>query len=183
MSVAFTRLAVALDGISGSASPELQAQSMTALRCTLRLLNTLLQSGSASSRPEPLQLLMGAVKSRLDALIALTSSPDQESLSHAAELLMIALKCTPVKVGPELSEIFMDCLVRCAQLAAVGFFLPTSCWNTTDFKRCLSSSDSSQIPISRDRNNPPRYLLPPPLSAKKDGPQPLSSHRPFPLQR
>ncbi|KAL8280716.1 hypothetical protein RQP46_007039 [Phenoliferia psychrophenolica] len=118
VSVAFSRLAEAVDGLAESASPERRTTSLTTLRCTGRLLNTLLQSSKACSRPEPLNLLLTAIKSCLDGLLDSDNTPEKESVLHATHLLGVALRCTPANPPAETCELFKDCLIPCAKLAA-----------------------------------------------------------------
>ncbi|KAK4705575.1 protein SPA2, partial [Phenoliferia sp. Uapishka_3] len=118
VSVAFARLAEAVDGLADSASPERRASSLTTLRCTGRLLNTLLQSSQAASRPESLNVLLTAIKSCLDGLLDSENPPQREALLHSTHLIGIALRCTPGSPPLETCELFKDCLVPCAKLAA-----------------------------------------------------------------
>ncbi|KAI5475649.1 Mediator complex, subunit Med12 [Pseudohyphozyma bogoriensis] len=135
VSVAFSRLAEAVDGLAETASPELRASSLTTLRCTGRLLNTLLQSSSAASRPGPLIQLLVAVRTCLEALLELDAPPQREVVLHLALLIGIALRCAPAysppvlqglplasaptTAPPEWCERFQECLVPSARLAAV----------------------------------------------------------------
>lgn len=120
VSVAFTRLAEAVDGLAKTASPERRVASLTSLRCTGRVLNTLLQSGTAASRSEPLNQLLVAIKSCLEGLVEAEMEPSREAVLHATHLVGIALRCTPTPAGAETADLFKDCLIPCAKLAAVS---------------------------------------------------------------
>lgn len=120
VSVAFTRLSEAVEGLAPSASPERRTHSLTTLRCTGRVLNTLLQSGTASSRGASLNQLLHAIKSCLEGLVEAEAEPAREAVLHSTHLLAIALSCTPKSTGSETAELFKSCLIPCAKLAAVG---------------------------------------------------------------
>lgn len=46
--------------------------------------------------------------------------PQREALLHSSHLLVIALNCVTSPSTPETWELFKDCLIPCAKLAAVS---------------------------------------------------------------
>ncbi|ORY57990.1 hypothetical protein BCR35DRAFT_309518 [Leucosporidium creatinivorum] len=134
VSVAFTRLAEAVDGLAPTASPERRTHSLTTLRCTGRVLNTLLQSATAASRAEPLNLLLTAIKGCLDVLVEAEAEPAREAVLHAAHLLGIALRCSSKPASAETAELFKGCLILCAKLAAS---LAKDRWQESDLSSVL----------------------------------------------
>lgn len=126
MSVAFVRLAEAIDGLSATASNELYASSLVALHSTSRLLNTLLESGSASSRAEPLVVLVTAIRDwftrALDEDDVAQTVKNGEALLKVANVVDIVLRCT----GKEMVDafvLFRDCVAPAAGFALVGSLL------------------------------------------------------------
>ncbi|KAM0749703.1 hypothetical protein T439DRAFT_381275 [Meredithblackwellia eburnea MCA 4105] len=119
ISVAFARLSEAVDGLSESASPERRAKCLTTLRCTGRLLNTLLASNKASSRIEPLNQLLCAIKGCLEGLVDSDRPPLKDAVLYSTHLLGVALRCSPPTPPAETCDLFKDCLIPCAKLAAV----------------------------------------------------------------
>ncbi|KDE04123.1 hypothetical protein MVLG_05415 [Microbotryum lychnidis-dioicae p1A1 Lamole] len=122
VSVAFSRLAEAVDGLARTASIERRTHSLTTLRCTGRLLNTLLQSSSASSQPTPLHQLLTAIRCCLEGLVDEGVSSSREAILHSAHLLAIALRCstTVSPAATETVDLFKGCLIPCAKLAAIS---------------------------------------------------------------
>ncbi|SCV69709.1 BQ2448_1103 [Microbotryum intermedium] len=121
VSVAFSRLAEAVDGLARTASIERRMHSLTTLRCTGRLLNTLLQSSSASSQAAPLHQLLTAIRCCLEGLVDEGVSSPREAVLHSAHLLAIALRCSAT-VSPsavQTANLFKGCLIPCTKLAAI----------------------------------------------------------------
>lgn len=87
-----------------------------------RLLHTLLESGRATSRIAPLQAILAAIKAHLEHA---ESEKSGINISNIIQLLVIALRCAPVKITAkdeiaEVGEMFRDCLICVAKLALVS---------------------------------------------------------------
>ena len=106
------------------ASNELYASSLVTLRSTSRLLNTLLEFGSASSRAEPLVVLVTAIRDwftrALDEDDAAQTVENGKALLHVANVVDIVLRCT----GKEMVDAFA--LLRDCVAPATGFALVSS---------------------------------------------------------
>lgn len=129
VSVAFARLARALEGIVLETSPDERVSCLTDLRCTARLLDTLLDGSTAVAKPEPLQRLLGALKACLTrvheevaAQEAGRGSEDlrqKDTILHVTHLASIALRCAPSSPTAEAASLLRDCVVPCAKLAVL----------------------------------------------------------------
>ena len=122
MSVAFARLVEAIDGISPTSSSELFASSLVTLQSTGRLLNTLLESGSATSRAEPLALLVTAIRDwfarALDEDDPARTAENGKALLQVANVVDVALRCTGSGMA-EVLALCRDCVSPAAGLALV----------------------------------------------------------------
>lgn len=102
------------------------ASSITALHCTSRLLTALLKSGRATSRIEPLQSLLAALKLYLSTAVPNSFNKDKDYILQVIRLLGIALRCAPydsmsMSAMREAGEGFSGCLMSVAKLALVSF--------------------------------------------------------------
>ncbi|GJN91097.1 hypothetical protein Rhopal_004114-T1 [Rhodotorula paludigena] len=125
VSVAFGRLADAVTALKPSAvSPEDDAVARTTLRCACRLLDTLLQTGTAASSTASLNRLLEAVKACLvSARLAadeadLASEQQQELVLYLAHLVAVALRCSAKPAEKSTAELYRDCLIPFAKLAS-----------------------------------------------------------------
>jgi len=132
VSVAFTRLADAITTLSSpSASLEAVTVARTTIRCASRLLDTLLQSVTATSRTDSADKLLKAVKAAFvaDSIPRLDADEAQDLMLDLAHLVGVALKCTRKPADKTTAEMYRDCVAPLARQAAVRFslFLPLWC--------------------------------------------------------
>jgi len=129
VSVAFCRIADALTALT-SASPSLEAVAVarTTLRCASRLLDTLLQSGTATSRTDSIDRLLKAIKSGFlaDSIDHLDPNETQDLMLDLAHLVAVSLRCTRKPTEKSTAELYRDCIVPLARHAAVRLAFPSS---------------------------------------------------------
>ncbi|GAA6009562.1 hypothetical protein JCM11491_003607 [Sporobolomyces phaffii] len=121
VSVAFDRLASAITVLAGeSESLAAQESAVTAARCTIRLVKTLLQSGVASSRNSSLRQVLQAVKQALGACAEstlTTATDDDATVSLLVNVIDLAIRCTDGPTEKTTADLFAECLSSCATLA------------------------------------------------------------------
>ncbi|GAA5910430.1 mediator of RNA polymerase II transcription subunit 12 [Sporobolomyces salmoneus] len=119
VSVAFDRLASAITTLTtDSETNEAHDSAMTASRCTIRLLETLLQSGVASSRPSSLRQVLDAIKQALTEHSDKASSDSSLStIPLLVNILDIAIRCTDGPADKATADLYLECLSQCASLA------------------------------------------------------------------
>lgn len=123
-------MAQAVSGLQSTASLELQTSSLTTFRCTGRLLNTLFQSTKASSRVEPLDTLLSAVKTNLDEILEQENEDPTKHLVavfRVAQALELALRCMTTTPAAQTLILVRDCVSPAAKLALVRFSLFSFC--------------------------------------------------------
>ncbi|GAA6058404.1 hypothetical protein JCM3770_005204 [Rhodotorula araucariae] len=122
VSVAFLRLADAITALfSPTLSVEAATTARTTLRCASRLLDTLLQSSSAMSRPASVDQLLTAIKAGCTMAAGKDAESDgtQELVLYMAHLIVVALRCTRKPADKTTSERYRDCVSPLAKLAAL----------------------------------------------------------------
>ncbi|GAA5899173.1 hypothetical protein JCM8208_003025 [Rhodotorula glutinis] len=121
VSVAFSRIADAISALT-STSPSLEhvAVARTTLRCASRLLDTLLQSGTATSRTDSIDRLLKAIKTGFlaDSVDHLDQDETQDLMLDLAHLVTVALRCTRKPTEKSTAELYRDCIVPLARHAA-----------------------------------------------------------------
>ncbi|KAK4057288.1 RNA polymerase II mediator complex subunit [Microbotryomycetes sp. JL221] len=137
VSVAFDRLAEAVDRLTKSGDGDVShSQPLTTLRCVGRVLNTLLQSTSATCRTNALLHILTSIKHCLESLVRLnndiapeTETQTADAILHCCHLLSIALQCSSNNVTDEVAQLFGSCLSSSAKLAIL---LSKRCWVESD---------------------------------------------------
>ncbi|GAA6061332.1 hypothetical protein JCM10212_003222 [Sporobolomyces blumeae] len=120
VSVAFTRLAAAVTTVAASAPGSSQhASAAITIRCTTRLLETLLQSSIATSRPPSLRQLLEAVKAGLAAALSADADVSRtlDTILLVVDVLDISLRCTDGPAEKSTVDLYAACLETCGQLA------------------------------------------------------------------
>ncbi|GAA5832581.1 hypothetical protein JCM3766R1_004251 [Sporobolomyces carnicolor] len=119
VSVAFDRLASAVTTLSTEVeSSESHESAKTSLRCTIRLLETLLQSGVASARASSLRQVLQAIRDALAAGVEkVASEVSVRSIPLYLSILGIAIRCTDGPADKATADLYAECLVNCASLA------------------------------------------------------------------
>jgi len=125
VSVAFARLAEALEQVGPETDPAQRLSALTTLRCTSRLLDTLLDGATAQARVDALQVLFSALRLRLGRLVeeaaadpAALAGVHRETILHVAHSAALALRCSPpLPAAPDTAAVLAECVEPCAQLA------------------------------------------------------------------
>ncbi|GAA5871328.1 hypothetical protein JCM16303_000717 [Sporobolomyces ruberrimus] len=121
VSVAFDRLASAIKILSsdGEMAPSAQESASTAARCTIRLLETLLQSGVASARNTSIRQLLQAVNEALGRTNDADGSSKEplDIVPLLVNIVNVAIRCTDGPTDKATADIYAECLSSCATLA------------------------------------------------------------------
>ncbi|GAA5952811.1 hypothetical protein JCM3765_002972 [Sporobolomyces pararoseus] len=118
VSVAFDRLASAVTNLSTeSETLESQESATTAARCTIRLLETLLQSGVASARVSSVRHVLQAINLALQGFCDANPDDSLGRIPLFLNILDIAIRCTDGPSDKATADLFAECLSTCAILA------------------------------------------------------------------
>ncbi|EGU12079.1 Proteophosphoglycan ppg4 [Rhodotorula toruloides ATCC 204091] len=127
VSVAFDRLADALDALAQSAgSPDHDKQSFRTLSTVAALLDTLQQGGQLAARDSAIERLLTAIKAcicleRLGRTAkdgAVEEASAEPVILFVVHLVSVALRCAKLPSPRAIAELFRDCLAPLARLSA-----------------------------------------------------------------